>query len=145
MNTIKWALDSETRPQSDMCSSDSGRIMVYEVMKHKSKAYFDYDKITSGVRMHLFLKIAFQTKEIIWRKSHGETMDFTYFSRGLHSNTSRDIIMKGFNWIITLWGTQSHSCSWAIQHTSPFNTQYNNFEHTTTRCIIFTTSPDHVN
>ena len=30
--------DTESRTQLDMCSSDSWRIMVYEVMKHKSKA-----------------------------------------------------------------------------------------------------------
>ena len=66
-------------------------------------------------------------------------MDFTCFSKGFHFNTFRDIIIKGFNWIITR--TQSHSCSWAIQHKSPLNMHYDNCEHRTTKCIIFTTSP----
>ena len=48
--------DMETRPQSDMCSSDFARIMVCEVMKHISKTCLDYDKITSEVRMHLLWK-----------------------------------------------------------------------------------------
>ena len=68
-------------------------------------------------------------------KSHGGTMDFMCFSKGFHSNTFRDIIIKGFNCIITKWRTQSHSCSWAIQHESPLKIQYNNFEHTTVHNI----------
>ena len=78
-------------------------------------------------------------------KSHGDFMDFTCFSRGLHSNTFRNIILKGFNWIITKWRTQSHSYLWAIQHKSPLNIQYINSKYTTTKCILFTTSPDHIN
>ena len=70
---------------------------------------------------------------------------FTFFSKGFHPNTFRDIIIKSFNWIITKWRTQCNLCSWAIQHKSPLNIQYNNFELTTTKCIIFTTSPDHIN
>ena len=55
MNTINWSLvllDITRRAgHNEIC--DSARIMVYEVMKHKSKACLDYDKITLGVRMHL--------------------------------------------------------------------------------------------
>ena len=89
------------------------------------------------------MKIAFQTKESISRKSHRKITDFTCFSKGCHSNTFTDIILNGFNWIITKWRTQSHPCSWAIWHKSPLNIHYHNFEHTT-KCIIFTTSPDHI-
>ena len=46
--------DIEIRPQSDMCSPDSGRIMEYEVMTHNSKAWLPYNnKIPSGAGMHL--------------------------------------------------------------------------------------------
>ena len=68
-------------------------------------------------------------------------MDFTSFSKGFHSNTFRDITIKGLNLVITKWRTQSHSCSWAIQHKSPLNIHCNNFEHKTTKFMIFTGSP----
>ena len=55
--------DIESRPQSDMCSPDSGRIMEYEVMKHKSKACLRYDKIPSGAGMHLLWKYPSKQKE----------------------------------------------------------------------------------
>ena len=74
-----------------------------------------------------------------------EKLCISLLSKGFHHNTFNDIIIKGFNWIITKWRTQCHSCSWAIQHKSPLNIQYNNFEHTTTKCIIFTKSTDHIN
>ena len=90
-----------------------------------------------------FHEISFQTKGSIWRKSYVEIVYFTFFSKGFYPNTFRDIIIKGFNWIITKWRKQCHSCSLAIQHKSPLNIQYN--KHTTTKCIIFTTSPDHIN
>ena len=67
------------------------------------------------------MKIAFQTKESISRKSHRKIIDFRCFSIGFHSNTFTDIILKGCNWIITKWRTQSHPCSWAIWHKSPLN------------------------
>ena len=38
MVTCAIGHDAEIRPQLNMWSSDSWRIMVYEVMKHKSKA-----------------------------------------------------------------------------------------------------------
>ena len=39
--------DTEIRPQSDICASYSWRIMVYEVMRHKSiNPRHEYDKIT---------------------------------------------------------------------------------------------------
>ena len=74
-----------------------------------------------------FMETAIQTKGSIWRKSRGDIMDLTCFSKGFQSNTFRDIVVKGFNWKFT----KSHSCSWAIQHKSPLNIHYNNFEHTT--------------
>ena len=61
-------------------------------------------------------------------KSHGGDVYLTCFSKSFHPNTFRDIIIKDFKWTITKWRTQSHSCSWAIQHKSPLNIQYNNFE-----------------
>ena len=130
--------DTESRPQLDMCSSDSWRIMAYDVMKHKSKAWVRLDNFRG--KDAPFMKIAFQTKESIWRRSHGETMDFMCFSKGFHSTTFRDIIIKCFNWIITKWRTQSHSCSWAIQLKAPLKIQYNNFEHTTTVYNIYNVS-----
>ena len=136
--------DTESRPQADMCPSDSWRIMVHTRLWNINPRH-EYDKITLGVRLHLFIKIAFQKKESIWRKCRDETMDFTCFSKGFHSNIFRDIIIKSFNWIIKKWKAQSYTCSWAIQHKSPLNIQYNNFKHTTTKCIIFTTSLDHIN
>ena len=45
--------DIDSRPQSDMCSPDSWRIMEYEVTKHKSKACLRYNKIPSGAGMQL--------------------------------------------------------------------------------------------
>ena len=92
-----------------------------------------YENILPNKRKHLTKK----SWKIVYFTS--------FFSKGLHPNTFRDIIIKSFNWIISKWRTQCHSCSWAIQHKSPLNIQYNNFEHTTTKCPIFTTSPDHIN
>ena len=95
----------------------------------------------------LLMKIPYQTKGSIWRKrnkSWGNCV-FHVFCKGFHPNTFRDIFIKCFNWIITKWRTQCHSCSWAIHHKSLLNIQYSNFEHTTTKCIIFATSPDHIN
>ena len=127
-----------------MCSPDSGRIMEYEVMNHQSKACLRYNKITSEAGMTFYENILPNKRKHLTKKSWRNYV-FHFFSKGFHPNTFRDIIIKRLNWIITKWGTQCHSCSWAIQHKSPLNIQYNNFEHTTTKCIIFTTSPDHIN
>ena len=53
--------DIDSRPQSDMCSPDSGRIMEYEVMKHKSKACLRYNNLQE--LECTFHEISFQTKE----------------------------------------------------------------------------------
>ena len=79
--------------------------------------------------MHLLWKYPSKQREAFDEKSLKNCV-FHVFSKGFHPNTFRDIIIKGFDWTITKWRTQSHSCSWAIQPKSPLNIQCNNFEHT---------------
>ena len=54
---IWWeSQDTGSKPQSDMCTPDTGHIMEYEFMKHKAKAYLQYNEIIPGAGMHLLLK-----------------------------------------------------------------------------------------
>ena len=61
--------DIDSRPQSDMCSPDSGRIVEYEVTKHKYKACLRYNKIPSVAVMHLLWKYPSKQREEFDEKS----------------------------------------------------------------------------
>ena len=61
--------DIDSRPQSDMCSPDSGRIVEYEVTKHKYKACLQYNKIPSVAGMHLLRKYPSKQRQKFDEKS----------------------------------------------------------------------------
>ena len=50
--TIGQAIDS--KPQSDMCSPETGGIVEYELMNHKAKACLLYGKVTQGAGIHFY-------------------------------------------------------------------------------------------
>ena len=89
--------DIDSKSQSGMCSPYTKRIMGYDFMRHKAKSCSQYNKITweAGIQ-----KIAVQTKGSIWRKN------ITCFFKGFHSGAFRDITIKGFNRILTVWKWQ---------------------------------------
>ena len=106
----------ESRPQSDTCSPDSGRIMEYEDMKHNSKACLRYDKI-------LFIKVWFMfccchcstvsNSMICWAALLRYPQ---YYNRGVFCN-------KGFRDLILLsqrhTGRKQHKLSGFVIHELP--------------------------
>ena len=82
-NSVPCAIehDIESRPQSDMCSPDSGRIMEYDVTKHKSKACLRHNKIPSGAGMHILWKYPSKQREAFDEKVTEKLCIHVFFKR----------------------------------------------------------------